>query len=140
MATITAVNILTSAVEVPKYVEVGNVSELYTAAVTTALASGDIIVGPVLPAGCFLVDMIVDTTDIDSGSVVTFTGGYASHTADWIASSTLGQTGGIVHANVAGALGFTATTNTTSLVTFTNTPGTAVAGTVKIGLVYTASP
>lgn len=141
MATIQAVNILTGTTEGQKYNATSVTSEIWTAAVTTSLASGDTISGPTLPAGCYITDVIVDTTDLDSATSSTFECGYTGALAAFIADgNTTMRTGGVVHANVGGTIGFTATTATTVLVTITATAGTPVAGTVRIALNYTASP
>lgn len=140
MGAVQAVNILTGTTEGVKYNATGVTSEIWTAALTTALAITDTISGPTLPAGCYITDVIVDATDMDSATSLLFTVGYTGATAAFISSSSIGQTGGIVHANVAGTIGFSATTNTTVLVTITATAGTPVAGTLRIALNYTASP
>ena len=49
MGNVQAVNVLSGAREGPKYVHQGTPVEIYRMAVTTALASGDTIAGPVLP-------------------------------------------------------------------------------------------
>lgn len=140
MATLQAVNILTGTPEGAKYNASGDTSEIWTCPVTTALAINDIITGPTIPAGCYLGAVQVAFTDVDSATSILFTVGYAAHTADFITSSTVGQAGGIATMNVPLALGFTATTDTTVLVTITATAGTPVAGTVRIRISYTASP
>lgn len=140
MATFQAVNILTGTTEGVKYNATGVTSEIWTCPLTTAVVITDIISGPTLPAGCYITDVIISITDIDSATSALFTVGYTGATAAFISSSSVGQTGGIVHANVAGAVGFSATTDTTVLVTITATAGTPVAGTIRICLNYTASP
>ena len=140
MGAVQAVNILTGTTEGQKYNATGVTSEIWTAALTTALAITDTISGPTLPAGCYITDVIISVTDIDSATSSLLTVGYTGATAAFISSSSVGQAGGIVHANVAGAVGFTATTPTTVLVTITATAGTPVAGTINICLNYTASP
>lgn len=140
MATIQAVNILTGTTEGAKWNATGDTTELWTAATTTSLALNDIISGPIIPANTYLNSMQVAFTDIDSATSFTFTAGYASHTADFITSSTVGQAAGIATLNVPLQLGFTATTDTTVLITVTATAGTPVAGTCRIRVSYTASP
>jgi hypothetical protein len=140
MATVQAVNILTGTTEGVKYNATGVTTEIWTAAVTTALATSDIISGPTLPAGCYITNVVISVTDIDSATSSLMTVGYTGATAAFISSSSVGQAGGIASANVAGSIGFSATTDTTVLVTITATAGTPVAGTVRILLSYTASP
>lgn len=134
-------NVLTGAPEGPKYTEVGTITEIWTVAVTTSLGNGDTLSGPVIPAGTYLQDVVVDTDDLDSATSITFECGYTGHLAAFIATSnTTMQTGGIQHANVKGTVGFTASTNTTVLITITAAAGTPVAGTVRLMVTYTANP
>jgi hypothetical protein len=141
MATLQATNILTGTPEGAKYIQIGNCSEIWTVATTTGLASGDTISGPIIPANTYLVDVIVSWTDIDSSSGATFECGYTGTLGAFIATgNTTPASGGVVHANVAGTIGYTATTNTTVLVTMTGTAGTPVAGTCRICIIYTANP
>ena len=141
MGTVQAVNVLSLTPEGAKYNATGDTTEIWSAAVTTALAAGDTISGPAIPAGTYLVDVQVGFTDIDSANTATFECGYAGALAAFIASgNTTPQTGGVAHANVSTAMGFTAATNTTVLVTMTATAGGPSAGTVTILITYTASP
>src|ERR1700742_5087519 len=139
MANWQATNVLTGAVEGPKYVEVGTVDEIWSVALTTALALNDVILGPVIPAGTYLDDVKLDCDDLDGATSITMSVGYASHTAAFITASTIARAGGIQGANVAGTIGFTSTTNTQVLVTITAAAGTPVAGTLRILVRYTAS-
>lgn len=141
MATIVGTNILSGTVEVVKYAPTaGVVAEIYQATTTTALANGDIIQGPTLPAGCYLTSVKVGTTSLDSSTGSAFTVGYAGHTAIFYASQTIGRGGGTAATPLAGIFGFTATTDTQVNVYITATATTAVAGTVTIIIEYTASP
>lgn len=140
MATVQAVNILTTAVEGAKWNATGDTTELWTAATTTALAAADIISAMTIPANTYLNSLQVGWTDVDSATSFAWTAGYAAHTADFISTSTVGQAVGIAALNVPLALGFTATTDTVVLITITTTAGTPVAGTCRIRASYTASP
>lgn len=140
MATVQAVNILTGTTEGAKYNASGDTTETWTAALTTALALNDVISAMTIPAGTYLNSLQVGVTDIDSATSFTFTAGYASHTADFISTSTVGQAAGIASLNMPLAIGFTATTDTVVLVTVTAAAGTPVAGTCRIRASYTASP
>lgn len=135
MGAVQAVNIQTGAREGAKYVQIGTPVEIWTAAVTTALASGDTISGPILPANNYLVDLTVDCGAIGTGA--TYTVGYTGQPAAFLSAGAVNTVG---HANVSGALGFTATTPTTILLTMTGTAGTPAAGTIRIAIEYTASP
>lgn len=141
MAIWQATNVLTGAVEGPKYIETGVVTEIWSVLLTTALASGDTINGPVIPAGCYLDSFTVDTDSLDSSTGVTFEAGYASHLAAFIKTgNATAQGGGIQGANAAGTVGFASTSNVTTLVTITHVATTAVQGTMRIKVTYTASP
>ena len=111
MATWNAVNVLSGTTELPKYNAFDHV-EQWKVTLTTALASGNTIVGPTLPAGCYLSNVKIDTGSLDSGAGMVIEAGYTGALAAFIATSTIGQGGGIQSANVAGTLGFSATTNT----------------------------
>jgi hypothetical protein len=140
MATLQATNILSGTKELPKYNATGDTVEIWQAATGTGLASGDVITAMTIPAGNYLTGLSVGWTDVDSATSFTWTAGYASHTADFITSSTVGQAAGIATMNNPKGLGFTATTDTVILVSITGTAGTPVAGTVTISARYTASP
>lgn len=141
MGTVQATNVLTGTTEGAKYNATGVTTEIWSAAVTTALAITDTISGPVIPAGSYVTDIVVSLTDIDSAASLTWECGYTGALAAFIADgNVIGRTNGVVHADVAAAIGFTAATNTTVLVTITATAGTPVAGTIRIAASYTASP
>jgi hypothetical protein len=147
MATWTGVNINTGAVELPKYDATGNYSEIYTAAVTTALANGDTITGPVIPAGVFVVDVVAAPDDLDSAAspLIQFEVGYKNDSGTVVAGflktgNTTAGTGGVAHMDVPAAFGKTFTSNTTVQAVITAAAGTAVAGAFRLGAVLTADP
>jgi len=140
MATWNAVNVLSGTTELPKYNAFGATVEQWKVTLTTALASGDTIVGPTLPAGCYLSNVKIDTGSLDSSAGIVIEAGYTGALAAFIAASTIGQGGGIQSANVAGTVGFSATTNTQILVTTTHVATTALQGVMVIEISYTASP
>lgn len=141
MATIQATNVLTGTTELAKYNATGVTAEIWRASTTTALASGDTITAMTIPAGCYVVTGRVCWTDVDSATSFTFECGYVGTLGAFIATgNTTGQANGVAAFNVAGGIGFTATTDTIVLVTITATAGTPVAGTCTIVVEYTASP
>jgi hypothetical protein len=141
MATWQAVNVMTGTPEGQKWVEVGNTIAIWKVALTTALANGDTILGPTLPANTYLQTVIVDTDQLDTGGTIAFSCGYAGATAAFIAAgNTTAQTGGLIAANVAGTTGFSATTNTQIIVTITRGATTPKAGTMRISISSTANP
>jgi hypothetical protein len=147
MATWQGVNINTGTVELPKYNAEGVFEEIYIAAVGTTLASGDVILGPIVQAGLFVTNVkaAVDKLDSASSGAFTFEVGYINSgtttAAAFIATgNTTGQAGGIASANVPASYGQTFTNNVTIVATITNAAGTAVAGNFRLGVSSTASP
>ncbi len=140
MAVWQATNILTGAIELPKYIQIGVFDQMWSVALTTALANGDTILGPTLEAGLFLSSVKIAVADLDSGGGILFEVGYAGSPAAFITPTTIGQTGGIVSLNVPSGLGFTSAVNTQIVVTITHAATVPVAGTMVIELSATASP
>lgn len=143
MAVWQAVNVLSNAPELPKYIESGDATEIWKVSLTTALANGDAILGPSMPYQGFMSNVTVDVADLDAGSGITFTVGYAGFPAAFISTSTIAQTGGLVSANVPGTLGFNqfaAGINTQIVVTITHVASIPVAGQMFISIDYTANP
>jgi hypothetical protein len=142
MANTNMTNVLTGTLPVVKSMPQGLITQICTAAVTTALAAADTLTGPSIPGGAYLWDIILDTTDLDSNGspTITLSVGIAGTLTKFINASTIGQTGGSVHMNVAGALGYSPTDDTPVIVSVTAAGTTKVAGTVKIGVTYTNSP
>lgn len=135
-------NVLTSAVEGPKYNQIGLVTEIWSVALTTALANGDTILGPTIPANTYLFDVAVDVGQLDSNGspTIAFEAGYVGALGAFIVGSTTARAGGIQTANVAGTVGYTATTNTQVVGTITTGAATAKAGTWVFRVTYTANP
>lgn len=83
-------------------------------ALSAALVVNDIIEMLELPPGMVVVDVILDTADLDTGTTITLSVGILAGTvgdttvanrtngAQFIASSTIGQTGGIARLSVTG--------------------------------------
>lgn len=140
MGTVAATNIKTSGTQNVQWQEKGVFAQITTAAVTTALASTDVITCASIPAGAYLVDIIVDLSDIDGASSFSMTCGISGTAAKFIATNTAGRTGGIARMDVASALGYSPTSDTPVLITITATAGTPVAGTIKTCVLCTASP
>lgn len=140
MATWQAYNVLTGAIEGPKYIEIGACIVIWRAALTTSFTVGDTILGPSVPAGVYIDNFAVDVDQLDTGAGVLFTVGTAALPAQFISSSTGAQTGTIVSANVAGTLGATFTTTTQIIATITHAATTPKAGNFRFKIAYTASP
>jgi hypothetical protein len=143
MAAFQATNVLTGTAEGPKYNATGVTDEIWSVALPNTLAINDTISGPVIPAGVYLSNFVIDVDQLDSNGspLIALKAGVVGTTAAFIATgNTIARTGGIQAANVAGTIGFTATTNQTTLVTITAAGATKVAGTMRIKVSYTASP
>lgn len=147
MATWQGVNINSGTTELPKYNANGDTDEIYVAAVTTALASGDIILGPVVEAGNFITDVVAAPDKLDSAvtPLITFEVGFTNAggttVAGFIAAgATAAQNGGVVHTNVPAGYGYAVTQQTTLMATITAGAGTVVAGNFRLGCTITPSP
>jgi hypothetical protein len=141
MTNFVGVDVQTGYVEVVKYVETGVITEIYSCSVPDTLALNDTITGPSIPAGCTLLDVMVDVPDLDSSTGIVFSVGIAGSTAKFITGSTTAQAGGVQRANVAGTVGYTPTSNTPVFATITTAAtGTKAAGSFVIAITYTASP
>lgn len=143
MATWQGLNVNTGQTELPKFDASGVTSQIYTAALGTGLANGDVILGPVVPAGVFISGVSVDVQSLDSNGTptITFECGTSTTPGQFIASgNTTAQAGGIAGANVPGTLGTTFSTPTAIQVTITHAAATAKAGNMIIKVDYTATP
>jgi len=147
MAVWQGVNINTGATELPKYNAEGVFEEIYIAALTTALANGDTIVGPVVQAGNFVtsVKAAADALDSAVSGLLAFEVGYINNgtltAAGFITTGqTVARAGGIVSANVAASYGQVFTNPVTVVAVITAAAGTAVAGNFRLGVSMTASP
>lgn len=147
MATWQGYNVNTGEIELPKYNTEGVFSEVYIAALTTALANGDTIIGPVIQANLFVQDVVAAPDDIDSGATATatFSVGYINAgtftPAGFIADgNTSAQTGGVAHLDVPAGFGRTFSNNVTVAASITAGADTIVAGNFRLGVALTASP
>lgn len=137
MATYNMVNVRSGTSEPAKYATPGEIVEIWQITTTTILANGDILQGPILPAGCYLLDVTTDCTAL--GGSCAFSVGYTGQAAAFIPAGTnAAVAGGLGRMASAGSLGFTATTDTRVLITMT--AAAAANGTVKLAVEYTANP
>lgn len=120
--------------------ESGDFTQIREYSLSTSLAITDVITGPSIPANCSLVNVVISITDVDDATSFAMTVGRSGSTAAFIASNTIGRTGGIARMDVAGSLGYTPTADTPVLVTITATAGTPAAGTIRIGVTCTRNP
>lgn len=147
MATWQTLNINTGEVELPKYNVEGSFQEVNVVSLTTALANGDTIIGPVMQAGLFVTDVKVVSDALDSASskLIQFEAGYINSgtftAGGFIATgNTIAGAGGFASMNVPAAYGLTFTNDITMAVSITAGAGTAVAGKMRLGMSMTASP
>jgi hypothetical protein len=140
MATWQATNVNTGAVEGTKYTQGGTITEIWSVSLTTALANGDTINGPTIPAGVWLDNIKVDCTSLDSSTGLTFEAGYTGALGQYFTGSTVGQGGGVQAITKGGNVGSTYTSAKQVLVTITHVATTPVAGTMTILVSYTANP
>jgi hypothetical protein len=142
MANTNMTNVLTSTAPVVKSFPVGITTNICSAAVTTSLALNDTLTGPSIPAGAYLVDVLLMSTDIDSNGspTVTLDVGISGAATKFIAASTVGQTGGIAHMGGTTGLGYTPAADTPVIVTVSAAGATKVAGTITLAILYTNSP
>jgi hypothetical protein len=132
----------------PKWCENRDVTVIGTytwpASTVVTLGVGDIIKGPTVPAGAKIVDVTIDTGDLEGNatSLLTLNVGDGTTAARYLSASTVGRAGGIDRMSVAGSLGYSYTTDTPILVTVLAAAGTAMltssAVTFKIAVTYTA--
>lgn len=139
MANWQAVNINTGTTEGTKYYEIGTIAEMWVATLTSTATTGDVVLGPTIPAGTWLMDVKTDWGALGAGATQSV--GYTSHTAAFIASgNTTPAAGGIQAANVAATTGFTSTTNTQVFITLGGSFTAASSTKVVIMVTYTANP
>jgi hypothetical protein len=141
MTAFVATDVQTGAVEKAKYLQSGNVSVVYSAALPNTLASGDTVGGPILPAGCVLLGVHLDSDKLDSNGspTITWNVGISGTAAKFISASTVSQNGGVAPANVGGTVGYTPAADTQVIATVGTAAATKAAGTVRIALTYSAS-
>lgn len=120
----------------------GDAASLKAKSQTVAVAAGHVInnwfVGPIVPRGALLLDVIVDSTDLDSNGtpLITLATGVAGTPAAYIAASTVPRTGGRMRADVVGALPAVMTADTEIRSTIIAAAATAAAGTVTITALF----
>lgn len=142
MANITGTNPLTGVAPVVKSMPQGVVSSMIEAALPNTLAAADTVTCMTIPANAYLVDLVLECTDIDTNGTptVVLDVGIASNDDLFIAASTIGQAGGVARCNVAGALQYTSTSDYTIIVTVDTVAATKAAGTLKLTATYTMDP
>lgn len=123
---------------VTRFLPTGVVAVVAEYDLAAALVLNDVIVGPTIPAGATVLQVILDSTDVDTGTpAVLFDVGDASVAARYISQSTVGQGGGIGTSAVAGAIHDYAA-DTAIQITVHTAPATgATTGTIRLAVLYT---
>lgn len=107
---------------------------------TAAIVINDVIQMVKVPKGATVLDLYLDTTDLDSNGApaITMSVGDGNSTARYINATTIGRTGGFIGPNAATqAVPYTYTSEDTIDVTFPAAPATYAAGTIKLVVFYT---
>jgi hypothetical protein len=102
--------------------------------------AGDIIHMVKIPKGATLLDVLLDTSDMDAGTDMLLSVGYTGALTAFISSSTVGQAGGIARLSVAGGSQYKFTDDDTIQVEVTVAGGTTATGTMKLSAWYTMDP
>lgn len=118
----------------------GAVTVTATHTLSAALALGDVIQMVKVPGGATILGVTLSCTDLDTGgspAIVLGVGDGAS-TARFIASSTVGQAGGVATLNAHGGHGYTYADDDTIDVLVATGPATgAASGTIRLTAIYT---
>lgn len=106
---------------------------------TTILLTADVIHMVKIPAGATVIDVLLATTDLDAGTDILLSVGYTGALTAFIASSNVGQAGGVARANGVG-LGHKFAADDTIQVSVTLQGATTDAGTIFLNVIYTMDP
>ena len=93
-----------------------------------------------IPSGAYLVDLVLDSDDLDSGGTptISFDVGTSGTATLFIGSSTVGQAGGVTRAAKAGSVGYSFTRDTTIQVRIETPPQAGgTTGTFRLAAYYT---
>ena len=142
MANTNATNVKTGSLPAVKSMPQHLVCNTVTAAVTTSLAAADTITGPSIPAGAYLIDVILECTDLDTNGTPTIAWnvGISGTAAKFMSAVTTGQSAGQSRPNVAGVVGYSPTSDTPGIATVSTAAATKAAGTVVLSIIYTNDP
>lgn len=126
----------------PKFLPAGAIAVCASYAFASAPSLNDLVQMMKIPAGATVVDMILDSDDLDSNGTPTmkFDVGDTTTAARFIAASTIPQTGGVVHTGVAAGTAYQYSADTWIYVKVNTAAATFAAGTVRLTAVYTMDP
>lgn len=123
----------------PHFLPAGAVSVYSSYTIAAALVISDTMQMMTIPAGARLIDLVLDSTDLDTGGtpVITLDVGTAGTSALFIASATIGQASGITRMSVAGSCGYAFSVDTAIIVKVAAAPQTgATTGTVGLAVTF----
>lgn len=126
----------------PKFNPTGVIAVCASYAFATAPSLNDLVQLMQIPAGATMVDVILDSDDLDSNGTptVTFDVGDTTTAGRFIAASTAPQAGGVVHATVAASTDYPYAANTWLYLKVHAAAATFQAGTVRVTALYTMDP
>jgi hypothetical protein len=105
------------------------------------LTAGDTIVGPTVPAGVTVTEVLLDVDKLDGGGspALVLKVGDAGVTNRYISGSTVGQNGGYQVPNIAGATGYVPAANAPVIITVVTTANGAVPASANVRLLVSYS-
>lgn len=126
----------------PKFVPAGAIAVCASYAFASAPSLNDLVQMMTIPAGATMVDVILDSDDLDSNGTPTikFDVGDATTANLYIAASTVPQAGGVAHAAQAASTAYRYAANTPLYVKVNTAAATFQAGTVRLTAIYTMDP
>lgn len=126
----------------PKYLPSGAIDVVATYTFATAPSAGDLVQLMKIPAGATITGVTLDSDKIDTNASATlkFDVGDGTTAQKFIAASTIGQTGGVAYAGVAGTVGTSYTSDTWLYAKVNAAAATFASGTVRVCVEYTIDP
>jgi hypothetical protein len=126
----------------PKFLPSGVIAVCASYTFGSAPSLNDLVQMMKIPAGATVIDMILDSDDLDSNGTPTmkFDVGDATTAARFIAASTVPQAGGVVHTGVAAGTAYQYSADTWINVKVNTAAATFQTGTVRLTALYTMDP
>lgn len=119
----------------------GLISVTSTYALAAALVVNDVIQMVKVPKYARVVEIILSTPDLDTGTAITLDVGDGDDTDRYIVSSTVGQAGGVVRLGTNGGNGYQYTAADTIDILVSTGPTTgATSGTITLTVIYDMNP
>ncbi len=126
---------------VPKYLHNGDITVVATIT-PAAAATNDIFQMLKVPAGTSIVDMTLDSDDLDSNGAPTILLDVGDTTTanKFIAASNVAQAGGVARASAKGFVGVTYASDTIIQIKVNTGAATFQAGSIRLAVTYTMDP